>query len=312
MPGFTTPDPLAEKHYSESPYSYCGGDPVNRMDPSGLDWFVSTDNQYFICLTQSDIIKLKIIGNCYNNDDGRTYCNKGSTYSFTVNNISYVGAQDCYVYRATDYYAVINNPEVNNAPLRSLTTDSNASKLGITANTSLLTGIPYWIAHDGVPIPIENPLTELPIPDPKTYMINIEPLPGIDLETSTMPLTGAYLNGLSDGVSSVGSMILHPVNTLNGMGNALQHPVDTYFAFNNLVNDYVGAIKNGDGQKVAYYTFNFLGVLAGGEVAGGVASRLSQAGGTAFMARHVTTSDGFLFGSIGFKTSVDLKVGLYK
>jgi len=37
VPGFTTPDPLAETHTWESPYVYCGGDPVNRMDPTGLE-----------------------------------------------------------------------------------------------------------------------------------------------------------------------------------------------------------------------------------------------------------------------------------
>ncbi len=36
---FTSPDPLAEKYYSVSPYAYCKGDPVNRTDPDGLsDW----------------------------------------------------------------------------------------------------------------------------------------------------------------------------------------------------------------------------------------------------------------------------------
>ena len=34
-----TPDPLMEKHYELSPYSFCGGNPVNRIDPDGMDWF---------------------------------------------------------------------------------------------------------------------------------------------------------------------------------------------------------------------------------------------------------------------------------
>ena len=46
MPGFTTPDPLAETHTRESPYAYCGGDPVNRMDPTGLEWYTNDDGQY--------------------------------------------------------------------------------------------------------------------------------------------------------------------------------------------------------------------------------------------------------------------------
>lgn len=30
-------DPLAEKHYDISPYAYCSGNPVNRIDPDGRD-----------------------------------------------------------------------------------------------------------------------------------------------------------------------------------------------------------------------------------------------------------------------------------
>jgi len=35
---FTVPDPLAEKYYSVSPYAYCGDNPVNRTDPTGMIW----------------------------------------------------------------------------------------------------------------------------------------------------------------------------------------------------------------------------------------------------------------------------------
>ena len=33
----TTLDPLAEKYYGISPYAWCGGNPVNRIDPDGRD-----------------------------------------------------------------------------------------------------------------------------------------------------------------------------------------------------------------------------------------------------------------------------------
>ena len=35
---FTTPDPLAEKYYSISPYAYCNNNPVRYIDPTGMIW----------------------------------------------------------------------------------------------------------------------------------------------------------------------------------------------------------------------------------------------------------------------------------
>ena len=37
-----TPDPLSEKYYGISPYSYCDGNPVNFIDPDGRSWFQNT------------------------------------------------------------------------------------------------------------------------------------------------------------------------------------------------------------------------------------------------------------------------------
>ncbi|MBR5988501.1 MAG: RHS repeat-associated core domain-containing protein [Prevotella sp.] len=39
-------DPLCEKYYGVSPYAYCGNNPVDRIDPDGLDWFIDVDGTY--------------------------------------------------------------------------------------------------------------------------------------------------------------------------------------------------------------------------------------------------------------------------
>ncbi len=43
---FTTPDPLASKYPSISPYAYCGNDPINRVDPDGRDiWQININGE---------------------------------------------------------------------------------------------------------------------------------------------------------------------------------------------------------------------------------------------------------------------------
>ncbi|MDR0541833.1 MAG: hypothetical protein LBH19_06435 [Dysgonamonadaceae bacterium] len=43
---FDTMDPLAEKYPEISPYAYCGNNPVNRIDPTGMDWYTDYDGTY--------------------------------------------------------------------------------------------------------------------------------------------------------------------------------------------------------------------------------------------------------------------------
>ena len=43
---FTTMDPLCEKYYGISPYAYCGGNPINKIDPDGRDeWEINSQGQ---------------------------------------------------------------------------------------------------------------------------------------------------------------------------------------------------------------------------------------------------------------------------
>ena len=44
---FTRPDPMAEKYSGTSPYAYCGNNPVNRVDPTGTDWYWNNGTRQF-------------------------------------------------------------------------------------------------------------------------------------------------------------------------------------------------------------------------------------------------------------------------
>ena len=50
---FNSIDPLAEKYYRLSPYSYCGGDPVNCVDPDGRDIYKLTSKGYIFNVQKS-------------------------------------------------------------------------------------------------------------------------------------------------------------------------------------------------------------------------------------------------------------------
>lgn len=47
MARFNTPDPHAENYCHLSPYSYCGGNPVNAIDPDGRDWYQDNKTSYY-------------------------------------------------------------------------------------------------------------------------------------------------------------------------------------------------------------------------------------------------------------------------
>lgn len=73
VPGFTSSDPLAERHPDESPYLYCGNNPVNRVDSTGMDYFSGNGATIYIPNNHD--------GTYEDPETGETYTNSGDTYS---------------------------------------------------------------------------------------------------------------------------------------------------------------------------------------------------------------------------------------
>jgi len=42
---FHTVDPATEKYYSLSPFTFCGNNPVNIVDPNGADWVIKSEEK---------------------------------------------------------------------------------------------------------------------------------------------------------------------------------------------------------------------------------------------------------------------------
>ena len=53
---WTTSDPLSEKYYGISPYVYCANNPICLVDPSGKDWYSTTDDEGNISYHYNDNI----------------------------------------------------------------------------------------------------------------------------------------------------------------------------------------------------------------------------------------------------------------
>ena len=93
---FTTVDPLAEKYYEVSPYAYCGDNPVNRIDPFGLDYW-STNNPDLIAQFIADFKANRNVKQLYENFEihmeqtdymtGLTYNDNSGKYYYNTNRV---------------------------------------------------------------------------------------------------------------------------------------------------------------------------------------------------------------------------------
>jgi len=99
-PGFTTADPLAEMYYSQSPYMYCGGDPVNRVDPTGMNY---VENGQVVCTAK----------NLHNNSNNRGLADAWAN----SNNFNPNGGQPTMAERAASDYQIGTPQQKSSEPV---------------------------------------------------------------------------------------------------------------------------------------------------------------------------------------------------
>ena len=80
VPMWTSVDPLAEKNYPYSPYNYCAGDPVNKIDSDGRDGMAAIDfEKKTIAISQT----------FYYNKNSEGLTQQGIVSDREINNFSY-------------------------------------------------------------------------------------------------------------------------------------------------------------------------------------------------------------------------------
>ena len=89
---FASPDPLCEKYYSLSPYAYCAGNPINRVDPDGKKLFFAKGSTEAFKKSFAEAIKImNEKGTSYNiakleASDQKFYIQQSKNNQFDPNN----------------------------------------------------------------------------------------------------------------------------------------------------------------------------------------------------------------------------------
>jgi RHS repeat-associated protein len=79
---FMTIDPLAEKYYSISPYAYCLNNPVNAIDPNGMEVYYLSDGTRLGQLGDNEDIR--VINAQMRTNDARAHFESGSDESISA------------------------------------------------------------------------------------------------------------------------------------------------------------------------------------------------------------------------------------
>lgn len=85
---WTTPDPLAEKYYDLSPYAFCNNNPINFVDPDGMDWY-EDDAGNAKWIDFSTEVHVDSTGREWKNI-GPEYLFFNGQYLFTSNNLRFI------------------------------------------------------------------------------------------------------------------------------------------------------------------------------------------------------------------------------
>ena len=94
VPMWTSVDPLAEKYYPFTPYSYCAGDPVNKFDPDGRSTKVKTleDGRYEVI--GGDINDKDRNIYVYTQDENGDYSVKGESIGLSATPTSFYNSDE--------------------------------------------------------------------------------------------------------------------------------------------------------------------------------------------------------------------------
>jgi len=93
-------DPMAEKYYSISPYAYCGGNIVNRIDPTGLEWYWNDDGKNPVWIDGcEDVDGYDNHDTTYTRDNGTStdYFNADKTSEHRLNEVTVNGEGENWV-----------------------------------------------------------------------------------------------------------------------------------------------------------------------------------------------------------------------
>ena len=97
-------DPYGEKYYDLSPYAFCNNNPVNFVDPDGMDWY-EDDAGNAKWIDFSTEVHVDSTGREWKNI-GPEYLFFNGQYLFTSNNLSFISMK---LYLEVNKYCPLKN-----------------------------------------------------------------------------------------------------------------------------------------------------------------------------------------------------------